>query len=167
MSSVFRQMKRKRRVSFSELPSSVQMTAFAIARIENSIRTDDILLWEVVARDEFYFVTGFMKAMKDGGHKHHDREMAIMLFQSFDELVRQKWGEDYPGKTAQEIARLLLEKVEIPSAPTQAEVDAGWEVESRSTEEGKRFFYGSDEHPEELIKKLIDEEPIAADGKRH
>jgi hypothetical protein len=52
-------------------------------------------------------------------------------------------------------AKAVLDAWWSPSPITQAEIDAGWEIESDSCEEANRMFYG-DKHPKEVLPMLCD-----------
>jgi hypothetical protein len=75
-----------------------------------------------------------------------DADIADRMFAFFRQKVRHEFGGQQAGA--------VLDKLEVKSPPTQREIDESWEVDSSSSEEGRRFFYGVDGHPEELIKRI-------------
>jgi hypothetical protein len=78
-----------------------------------------------------------------------DDHVADMVFRFFCERVREMYGGAPAG--------LVLDSLEVSSPPTQREIDDAWEVDSQSSEDGRRYFYGPDGHPEELIKRMRDQ----------
>ena len=77
-----------------------------------------------------------------------DEGIADSLFAFFCHQVKKRFGRELS-------ASKLLDSLEVISPPTEKEIADAWTVDSASSEEGRRFFYGPDGHPEELIKKLV------------
>jgi hypothetical protein len=50
----------------------------------------------------------------------------------------------------------LLDSVEEKTPPTEKEINDAWEVDSGSSEEGRRHFYGPDGGPEQVLRQLRD-----------
>lgn len=76
-----------------------------------------------------------------------DAGVADQLFAFFCHQVQARFGHELsPAR--------LLDALEVSSPPTQREIDESWEAESFSSEEGRRYFYGADGHPEQLIKQM-------------
>ncbi|MFA5945119.1 MAG: hypothetical protein WC876_11715 [Candidatus Thermoplasmatota archaeon] len=76
-----------------------------------------------------------------------DENIADSLFRFFAERVVAQFGRELS-------AARLLDALEVASPPSQREIDDAWEVESFSSEDGRRYFYGVDGHPEQVIKQL-------------
>ena len=77
-----------------------------------------------------------------------DEGIADSLFAFFCHQVKKRYGRELS-------AGRLLDSLEVVSPPTEREIADAWTVDSASSEEGRRFFYGPDGHPEEIIKKLV------------
>lgn len=77
-------------------------------------------------------------------------DIADRIFAFFCEQVQLRYGH-YAN------AGQILDRLELPSVhkPSQREIDESWEVESFSSEAGRRYFYGPDGHPEQIIKQLV------------
>ena len=76
-----------------------------------------------------------------------DESIADSLFAFFCRRVQQQFGRERS-------AGQLLDSLEVSTPPTPREIDDAWEVESFSSEQGRRHFYGADGHPEQIIKQL-------------
>jgi hypothetical protein len=120
-------------------------TLHAINSTMSSVAGDTPTLLAVVAggpaewRNRFMSVTRGLAVNED---------VADKLFAFFANQVVKRYGRELS-------AGKLLDSLEVISPPTDKEIADSWEVESSSSEEGRRFFYGPDGHPEELIKKLV------------
>lgn len=121
-------------------------TLSAIDDIMRHVAGNAPLLLEVVAGGPHKWRSEFLKSCAGLAV---DTDIADRLFAFFCQQVQYRYGH---GITA----GAVLDKLELPSPPTQREIDDAWEVESFSSEAGRRYFYGPDGHPEELIKRLRD-----------
>jgi hypothetical protein len=86
-------------------------------------------------------------------HKHFaglpvNDDLANSVFRFFEQQAIQQFG------SLQHARNFLDRLVEIKGPPTQAEIDASWEVESASSEEGRQSIYGSS-NPREVLERLI------------
>lgn len=77
-----------------------------------------------------------------------------------DEMAERTWAflaglkdRFYPEF---ETAAKALDALEVRETrpPTEREIAEGWEVESASSEEGRRFLYGADGGPHQLVDQL-------------
>jgi hypothetical protein len=76
-----------------------------------------------------------------------DDDLANRIFGFFEQQAIQQFG------SLQHARNFLDRLVEIQGPPTQAEIDASWEVESASSDEGRRSVYGSSS-PQEVLDQL-------------
>jgi hypothetical protein len=74
-------------------------------------------------------------------------DLANSVFGCLEMMAIQQLG------SLEEAYTFLDRLVAVKGPPTQAEIDAGWEVESASTEEGRRSIYG-DSNPQEVLDQL-------------
>lgn len=103
------------------------------------------LLLEVVAAGPHTWRSEFFKAFAGLAV---DGYIADRMFAFFCQQVQLRYGQNV-------LAGQVLDTLQLPSKPSQREIDDAWEVESFSSEEGRRYFYGPDGHPEEIIKRLV------------
>ena len=136
-------------VADKPLGSEAQKVAAAlehwITRIMAMVGGDDLMLAEVVAQGQFKWRATFIQAFK-GFPVSVD--LADKLFYFFEQRHKFVFGGLSP--------KFVLDKMEVTTPPTQAEIDQAWEVESGSTEAGKRAVYGPDYNPEQIIRQVID-----------
>lgn len=76
--------------------------------------------------------------------------IADQMFRFFQQKAHEAYGVKH-GLTAGQ----ALDVMEVDTPATQDEIDKAWKIESSSSEEGRRYFYGPDGHPEELIGKMV------------
>jgi hypothetical protein len=121
-------------------------TVVAVNDTVLTILANTPLLLEVVARGPAEWRSNFM-------HAHRglavNEGMADHLFRFFADHVVRRFGREHS-------ANELLDAMEITvdRPPTQREIDESWEIESHSSEAGRRYFYGSD-RPEDLVRRLM------------
>lgn len=120
-------------------------TVSAIQSTMLEVSSNTPLLLEVVAAGPHTWRSEFFKAF---GGLAVNGYIADRMFAFFCEQVQRRYG---PGVLAGQV----LDTLALPSKPSQREIDDAWEVESFSSEDGRRYFYGPDGHPEELIKRLV------------
>ena len=126
-----------------------------IRAIQHTFAADKVALCEVLdlARDK----SGVLRA--NGGFEFRQKfcrafnglpvngDLANHVFASLEQEAINQFG-------SLENARTFLDQlVAVKNPPTEQEIAAAWEIESGSSEEGKRYFYGS-EHPKALLEKL-------------
>jgi len=117
----------------------------AIESTMSSVAGDEATLLAVVAGGEQEWRNRFLSLTRGLAI---DAGVADSLFAFFCHQVKKRFGRELS-------AGKLLDSLEVISPPTPREIADAWEVESSSSEEGRRFFYGPDGHPEEIIKKLV------------
>lgn len=119
----------------------------AIGALCNAIWNSPILASEIVAGGLFAWRQTFMRAFR--GYRLIDVSYADLIFADLQALHAQR----YPGVSAREIVDLWAP----PTSPTQAEIDAAWELESDSTEEARKFFYKERwDAPHRVMQELND-----------
>lgn len=126
-----------------------RMKAFTLNAIQSTmlnIAGDTPTLLEVVAGGQFRWRHTFARAFAG---LPVDDQIALAMFAFFCDQVERRFG--HAMRAAE-----MLDALEVAAPPSQREIDDAWEVESFSSEEGRRYFYGPDGHPEELIKRLRD-----------
>jgi hypothetical protein len=74
-------------------------------------------------------------------------DLANSIFAFFEQQAILQFG------SLQDARNFLDCLIEIKGPPTQAEIDASWEIESASSEEGRRELYGSS-NPKEVLDQL-------------
>ncbi len=122
-------------------------TQWAIKAVSDGIISDPIVLFQVVAGGERLWRTTFMREFR--GNKLVTDDIADLLFRGFCEHVVNVHG----GMDAAQTATLALDSYEPITPPTDREIEDAWEVDSASSEDGRRAMYG-DLHPQEYIKRL-------------
>jgi len=121
-------------------------TVGALEAILRSVAGDTPLLLSVVAGGPAHWRIQCRTACR--GLAVDDR-IADAVVAFFCKQVELRFGREMS-------AARLLDALEVPTPPTAKEIADAWEVESFSSEEGRRHLYGPDGHPEELIKQLRD-----------
>lgn len=122
-----------------------QVAEAAVALLLANIGADAELPTRIVAGGPFHFRQVFLRAFQ--GFRLIDDGVADLCYDHFLAIHQIR----YPGLTPAEVLDAWWE----PTPLTQAEIDAAWEVESDSTEEARRFFYG-DKHPTDYLKMICD-----------
>lgn len=128
-------------------------TDLAIRTCITHVAADPGVLAEIVAAGEYTFRVGvlktFEKGYKLGEVDRIDEAMANRMFCALCVLWQRFYQNQYGNLTAGQ----FLDRVEIHRGPTQEEIDQAWELESNSTEDGNRTFYGR-MNPNEYFDKL-------------
>jgi hypothetical protein len=120
-------------------------TVHAVDVLMKSIAGDTPTLLSVVAGGEMCWRNHCLSVCRGLAV---DERIADGLFAFFADQVVRRFGRERS-------AGQLLDSLEVSSPPSQREIDHAWEVESSSSEEGRRFFYGPDGHPEDLIRQMV------------
>lgn len=94
------------------------------------VLADDLLHALILAGGRFNYLTTFEREFM--GLEGADRAMAEMLLSLFIDQWKVKHGKLHPAK--------FLDSLEQHTPPTDAEIDAAWEHDSASSEDGKRYF---------------------------
>jgi hypothetical protein len=118
-------------------------TALLMAQIDVVMRmvtmwADGILLAEVVAGGPTHWRKVFSQAFRAGKGLpiHEVDKIADGLFLFFSNVYLWREGSLSPAE--------FLDKVEESTPPTEKEIAEAWEIDSGSSEEGRRYFYGPD-----------------------
>lgn len=119
-------------------------TVQALTNIMSGVAGDTQLLLEVVAGGPNHWRQNCLRACAGLAV---DENIADSLFRFFSQRVVAQFGRELS-------AGRLLDALEVASPPTKKEIDDAWQVESFSSEEGRRHFYGPDGHPEQIIRQL-------------
>jgi hypothetical protein len=137
------------------LTAREQATAFLMAQVDVVMRyfataADGMLLEEVVAKGPAEWRRHFVREFRAGkGRPLAELDhLADLVFHFFCRVHIWRYGPVSAGA--------VLDKVEEITPPTAREIADAWEVDSGSSEEGRRYFYGADGHPEDLIKSLTE-----------
>lgn len=122
-------------------------TIAAIRHVQLTITGDALLLCEVVAGGPVHWRQRFLLSMKQalGPLCPVDESIADQLFRFFCKRVERQYGQ--PAKD-------VLDSIEVHSPPTKQEIADAWEVESESSEAGRKHFYG-DDSPQTFLHKLV------------
>ena len=112
------------------------------------VASDPVTLLEVVCGGERLWRQRFGRAFRGlvPGSLSTDG-MADSVFRFFCRRVVTGFPEFMPGTPPE----VILDAIEPVTPPTQKEIDESWVVESASSEEGRREFYGVGGHPLEHI----------------
>lgn len=120
-------------------------TNYALQQTMLTIASDTPLLLSVVAGGPTNWRNVFLRNCRGLAV---NEAVADSVFAFFCTQVEYRFGR---GVTAGQV----LDTLEVPSPLSQKEIDDAWEVESFSSEEGRRYFYGPDGHPEELVRRMV------------
>jgi hypothetical protein len=130
--------------------------ALLMAQLDVVIRmvttyADGVMLSEVVAGGPSHWRKIFGRAFRAGRSLpvHELDKLADMLFLLFSRVHVWRFGSTSPGA--------ILDAVEETTPPTEKEIAAAWEIDSGSSEDGRRYFYGPDGSPEDMLRQLRDE----------
>ncbi|MBA3578946.1 MAG: hypothetical protein H0W42_03075 [Gemmatimonadaceae bacterium] len=129
-------------------------TTLLMAQIDVVVRmvcayADGVMLSEVVAGGPAHWRVIFGRAFRAGKGlpAHSLDDLADNLFLFFSSVHIWKHGHQVP--------RVILDAVEEVMPPTQKEIAAAWEIDSASSEDGRRYMYGPG-GPEQALKELRD-----------
>jgi hypothetical protein len=124
-----------------------------IEHVFYTVLNDDLLCAEVIAGGRHRWRQQFFAAFSPY-RRLLDETMPDLLFRAFERLFVQKHGERFGLAEPQPTASQYLDAVEVDERrpPTQQEIDESWEVESASSEAGRRQMYG-EKHPKEVVKR--------------
>lgn len=122
-----------------------------IRLLMNNLLANPIALLEAVGRGPFEWRRQVMKNFPG----MLDENAANALYAKLDHEARQQ----FPGLTPSQ----ALDAVAPITPPTDKEIDDAWEIDSSSTEEARRWFYGPDGHPQDLVRRM---DPFKTDRRR-
>ncbi len=128
----------------------VQVAMVAIEAIRKQIDRDEIGPTQVLAHGKLVWINTFLREMS--GFRLVDRGHAEILWRWFEERHQSR----FPGMAPQQV----LDQWHEASPITQAEIDKGWTVDSASSYEARTRFYGRDGNPDNLLKQLVDDQPV-------
>jgi hypothetical protein len=94
---------------------------------------DDILHALILGGGKLNYLNTFLREFRS--MEGADRDMAEMLWALFLDQWQTKHGRLHP--------KTFLDAIEQHTPPTDKEIDDAWEVESASSDEGRRYFEGS------------------------
>jgi hypothetical protein len=117
----------------------------AIQQVMLTIAGDLVTLLEVVAGGPELWRNRFHAGMRPWPVNDYIADHCFRFF-------CQRLTAQFPGCTAGE----LLDALDVPTPPTQREIDAAWQIDSASSEDGRKFFYG-DLHPQEWLDREVGE----------
>jgi hypothetical protein len=113
----------------------------------------DLALYTVVSEGAASWRIAFTREMRGAGLLISD-DICNQMFEVFCAEVRRRHQAD---QTAQQIAAALREHIAPEPPPlTEAEIIDSLEVDSASSDDGRRYLYG-DYSPEHELEKLKDE----------
>ena len=107
-----------------------------------------VTLAETVAAGPFAWRTGMLRELKGFLVDEAIADNAFNFLKAQWEVEATRQGA--PGMSVE----TFLNKVEVPTPPTAREIADAWEVESASSEEGKRQMYGPGGNPQALLDEL-------------
>lgn len=119
-------------------------TVYAVDATMKLVASNTTLLLEVVAGGPDHWRRGFLAETLGLAVNAH---VADSMFAFFCRQVEQRWG----GVRAGDLLDAL--EVDVVKPPTPREIEEAWLVESASSDEGRRYFYGRDGHPEQLVRQ--------------
>ncbi len=135
----------------------VEVAKVAIQGIIKTIEHDQIGPTKVVADGLNAWRNAFMREM--AGFRLVSADNADILFQHFEQLHARRFGPA-AGYTKVLTVREVLDNWHEETPPTQAEIDAQWVIDSASSYEARQMFYGADGNPDNLLRQLVDAEPV-------
>jgi hypothetical protein len=94
---------------------------------------DDMLHALIVAGGHVNYVNTFLREFRS--MEGADRDMAEMLWSLFLDQWKAKHGRLHP--------KTYLDSVEQHTPPTAKEIEDAWEVDSASSDDGRRYFEGN------------------------
>lgn len=120
----------------------------------------DLLLHTIVADGRQTHRDEFTRAFR--AHFHHDVNrctyVADTVYRLFAWVVKQRFTEEIRrGQTAQQLAGRALESVVIEDPVTEADIIRSLEVDSSSSDDGRRLVYGRDMWPEKALEIMKDD----------
>lgn len=132
-----------------------------VRRIMLQIATHDHLLHQVVADGPMLWRVTFLRECQPAG-LFVDEAIADHLYEFFCGQVRRRFQEEIgahpPGWTPQGIATRFLDHTPPPAKPpTTREIIDSLEVDSASSDDGRRQNYGRDGSPQRVLEILKDE----------
>ncbi len=126
-------------------------TAAEIDGFRQLILSDDLLLCEVVAAGKFTWIREYVTRFRG---LPAPIDVGERLYEHFCEQVRRRYnaGETDPKK----VAGMVLDKAEVKTPATQAEIDRSWRLTTEASEDGFRSRYGPAGDPQAELDKAID-----------
>lgn len=112
-----------------------------------NVASDEPTLAAVVAGGPVHWRLNFQRVFR--GYPV-DEAIADTVFRFFCDQFLKRVG---PGVSA----AAFLDAIEPITPPTQKEIDEAWEIDSASSEAGRRAFYGPGGHPQEWLDRHVRE----------
>jgi hypothetical protein len=109
---------------------------------------DGVMLPEVIAHGPSHWRNVFSRAFRAGRSLPQSvlDNLADMLFFKFSQIYVWRYGTADPSA--------ILDNIEETTPPTEQEIADAWEIDSGSSEEGRRHFYGPDGSPQRTLEAL-------------
>lgn len=107
-----------------------KLVMYHIQHHMEGVLCDDLLHAAVIGGGKQNYLNTFLREFHS--MKGADRDMAEMLWALFLDQWRTRHGRLHP--------KAFLDRVEQVTPPTEKEIDEAWEVESASSDEGRRYF---------------------------
>lgn len=144
-----------------------RQTSYWVRKLMMNIASDDHLLHQVVADGPVLWRISFLKETQPAGLLV-DEAVADLLYEFFCGQVRKRFREEIgqapPGWTPQGIATRFLDHTPPkPKPPTVREIIDSLEIDSASSDDGRREVYGRDGSPQRVLERLKDEMRQALD----
>lgn len=136
----------------------VEVAKVAIEAIIKTIEADEIGPTKVLADGITDWRNVFMREM--GAFRLVDVGNADILFEHFTKLHARRFG---PAAGFSKVLSVqeVLDNWHEETPLTQAEIDKQWVIDSASSYEARQMFYGRDGNPDNLLRQLVDDNPVA------
>ena len=116
-----------------------------VSQVMKTIIANPIRLAEVVAGGHLHWRRTFLRGMSG---LPVDDDIADRLFGFFCQAFLRRFPGTTPESDPRALAGQYLDQVEVPSPPTEAEIEASWEHTCESSPEAKRLFYRDGVNPD-------------------
>lgn len=101
-----------------------------IERHMDGVLSDDTLLAYVIGGGKHNYLSTFQREFRS--FKGVDREMGEMLWTLFLDEWKRRYGRLHPKK--------YLDALEMPTPPTDKEIEDAWVHDSASSDDARRYF---------------------------
>lgn len=135
------------RMAYVSRAQLAAQTSMLVAGVIQQTLGDRMVLAEVVAAGPYAWRVGFARTFAG---LPVDADMADRAYRYLAAQHIERSGGVSAGA--------VLDAHAPPSPPTEREIARSWEVESHSSEEGRRALYGVDGHPQALLDRMASEE---------
>ena len=129
------------------------LTSSLIGAMLTAIASSPVSLAEHVAAGPANFRIAFRRRFRG---LPVDDGIADSAFAFLCQQAIRRFGALTSAEAVTASARYLDTVEPPPAPPTQAEIDKAWRVDSASSPEGRRYWYG-DKHPQEWLDRVIKE----------